>query len=1070
MSEFGGYPTLLELCSPLPTAAALSSRHSSRSDNASPLGPSLAPVEAAFTTAGTGAGGSKLGSAMAAAASTSSLSTSVAAMAASPLHRRSLLQPAAAHDSHIPGSRANASPEDGSLDLHVKEGVTMSSAPFHLTSRRATLPFVGGDPAAVDGGLRTALLNLVASSEDVDLLCPVVPATRSSSAVAVEAEETGEEPPARLDVGLLASVRGEGAADGGVGGGIATERGRASLLDDLFSAVVATGNGGDGVTPHDVAEAVLMQQHFSGLSVQWVRDVGSSAEVPALGSFRVDCDSASSVPSPLFPSVTSQSGRASINHRLSVTLPPTAVRVASSATASASTTALLPPRRSSISASAEGSVTTAVVMPAATDVGALEPFSDADEERSEPSACSGRDDTQAGEDSVSVACGEDGDGGVGDLVVADDPAAPNLDGEAPCATQCDASRGDAATAVSQASLYVVPLLDLARSSKLLPADTLTEVFTGSFATVNCSKSTQQPSSSARLMGSHEGRSVGANMSFPPPWHRRSSGVTSTANTPRHGGEDPLLLAAAPHSSELVGAALQSLLSSGAGAVDVRERGSSGTHDMTPATTAAAAAAPSSASSTVSASVPESPSSPPSTLLRRRGTVAAPSTAPPLPVTVPEPREGGAPVDGGDGHEEEEEEDEEEAPATRSPRFVWRELVKASGESGGPPGSAAADAAPSGYVAPAVAERLSSPTAVAGGGAPPPVRQLGVSGWVRWAQRKCQEVMARHAVADAARRGSPSRSRHPSAATSSKHVANNSHRASFPPGGAVERVGNVSGSLYDAQPPRRTSPHLTLAVSLHSAHASMTCDGDASQHSAVPEPPGGLSSPWSIGGNNSWLSVGSQSEMRGVVRTKGGLMQLRRSQAGSPPSSFGREVPLAASPCDRRSGSPTPPSLSFSEESLTANFDGLTASQLFSGSALQRITRSLGSAMNKSASHASISGDRHSLSAHSSTGRHSRMSGSTASAVADDHYRDTLYNLFRHPPSSRIGDLTECYTAYKAMAETSSHGQHVLTWGELGLLLQPEDYIDYCALFPPYHYVTFDDFVEFVEVLSVRHHR
>ncbi|KAL7707504.1 hypothetical protein N2W54_007409 [Lotmaria passim] len=156
-------------------------------------------------------------------------------------------------------------------------------------------------------------------------------------------------------------------------------------------------------------------------------------------------------------------------------------------------------------------------------------------------------------------------------------------------------------------------------------------------------------------------------------------------------------------------------------------------------------------------------------------------------------------------------------------------------------------------------------------------------------------------------------------------------------------------------------------------------------------------------------------------------------------------------------------------SLATSFDAASGSGFFYRGATPPASSTLAAmAGNDSVCHRSPSVKRPVSLARLSSSVTSIVTATTQSALLDDGYREQLYYAFQHPPSCNIGDLSGCFAAYKAMVETSSNSHHVLNWRELSLLLLPEDYIDYCDLFPPYHFLTFPDFVEFVEVLSVRH--
>ncbi|KPI87293.1 hypothetical protein ABL78_3630 [Leptomonas seymouri] len=230
-----------------------------------------------------------------------------------------------------------------------------------------------------------------------------------------------------------------------------------------------------------------------------------------------------------------------------------------------------------------------------------------------------------------------------------------------------------------------------------------------------------------------------------------------------------------------------------------------------------------------------------------------------------------------------------------------------------------------------------------------------------------------------------------------------------------------------------------------------------------------------GAASAWFSTEAQLEPRTALCSSA---RIRRSLVGEPsPSSPPLQPPsgLLGNGVRGDDGdvlhSEHSVSPSFSHLPFATGCESLSSSAVFSCRSLLPISSTLAAAMGSgSFVRGSTVVDLRSSFTESNQGAIRRIRAPARSAPLDDEYRQQLYHSFRHPPSCSSGDLTSCVAAYKAMVETSSTAHHVLNWKELSFLLLPEDYIDYCNLFPPFHFVTFPDFVEFVEVLSVRHRR
>ncbi|CAJ1038219.1 hypothetical protein Q4I32_008126 [Leishmania shawi] len=600
-------------------------------------------------------------------------------------------------------------------------------------------------------------------------------------------------------------------------------------------------------------------------------------------------------------------------------------------------------------------------------------------------------------------------------------------------------------------------IDLVQPNALLVTDAVSEMYTNSLVPMITSKSAQQPSSLTQLLGSCEGRSVAASVSVLCALHQRDyCGTSPTAFMPG----SPLHLIGEP--SELKREHLHLSFSPDA-TLEFDEHGPSPASGGTPTAELTDLSSP---LSPLSLSFPESLSSAPCARAQRRGTVAAPADVNMFP-------EGKAVLKSPETLKEEE---AITLSAALPSCFLWKGLY-------GPAEDCRdlfdivpmAPATSSSQGARACSESPGDDAASVGSAGAffvslfPPT----LSKWMRWVSRKYHVVMRHTAgAAGVVQLSQEQRSKSPPK-RSCASPRNSSDGASGdgaypPPGDSTEAVDNDSAAFCDVGSLKDEMAYLPHTLSFSALQANFSYGDEWSRHSGAQEAQDDLTSPWNGARHNSWFRVGLQTEQRGAVRAAGGLMQLRRSITASSPSSLISDASFLTSSGERRWGSPT--NLSFSAESLTTTFGALTAAHTFRDGTLQRLSHSLGGTLSSSASCTSLSGDYHRPSLPSSLGSHSHRSGSTTSAIADDNYRDMLYLLFHHPPSSLIGDLTQCYEAYKAMVETSSNGHHVLNWSELVLLLQPEDYIDYRALFPPNHFVTFEDFVEFVEVLSVRYHR
>ncbi|AYU83768.1 hypothetical protein LdCL_360048300 [Leishmania donovani] len=1095
MSEAGGYSTFLELCTHMNAAAPAPSRHASHSDASSTQCLSSSPLaEASTVMTGPDAVNSKPSGSDAAAAA--------ASVASLPHFHFPPAKRAPQFPSLLLGSEVEQRRGDENFDLHAKKGVTVPTAPFNLMSRRATLPFTAaatchgvGGATASEGDLRLALTTPVGDSKAIYGQSPTrsLNHSRVMRAPAMVADDAHQQ--WRLD--RLASsgraLAGEDAAEDAA----AAKQGRPSLSDNLMSPVGAVrGDGGAGQsidvarTPHSfISEAGTFlgavemsdeEDYLSNLGATRRPDASSSADSVAAAAADVSAlgnDIDSSPPSCACACMRGCPDPNCVSHMLDITVSPKAAQIGVPPKASApAASAQLTHQRLSLSTPGGGTSATTILTPAAAtpptahagdDAHPPEPFPDAGQGAA-PFPHSDREDTRVGGEGVFNVSGDPTAAAciqakllstAHDALTVQHDASGGDKRSAPCPGVSGMGVGTPTEHDARLS-FTIPI-NLVQANTLLLTDTISEVYTSSFATVTTSKSTQESSSSTQLLGSREGASIAASVSAPRSLQQHNSFGTCTT-VPKLGS--PLQL-----TEELQGQKQEPRhpSSSPRDAFDIDEHSFFQVSGGAPA---AAVTGPSSSPLPFSRLSPGPPSSPPFARAQRRGIVAALAEMELRPKEEVVVKRCEIP-------------DEEKTTTVNAvwpPRLLWKGPDRAAED--------CRDLSDAVFTVPATDSSRAAPVHAESPGDDADLAdsagvfflafQSKLSKWLTWVGRRYQGVARR--TSDAAgeeqslqqqqqqQQPLESPTRRSCAPQRKSNDGSSGHRVSFPPGDSAEAVDNGSAAFYDARSLKRESSHLSVALSLSTSQVNSSYDGERSRHSVVQEALCGLPTPWNGGGNNTWYSVGWQMEPRGTGRVTNGSMQLRRFITASPLSPSTRDAPFPTSSGERLCGSTTPPNLSLSAESLTSTFNALTT-QIFSDGAVQRLSRSLGGALNSSASGTSMSGDHYSLSLPSSNDRHSRMSNSNTSAIADDRYRDTLYRLFRHPPSSLIGDLTECYEAYKAMA-TSSNGHHVLNWGELGLLLQPEDYIDYRALFPPYHFVTFADFVEFVEVLSLRYHR
>ncbi|CBZ26250.1 hypothetical protein, unknown function [Leishmania mexicana MHOM/GT/2001/U1103] len=1093
MSEAGGYSTLLELCTHMNAAAPAPSRHASHSDAPSTQRLSSSPeAEASTIMTGAGSVNSKpSGSVVASAASVASL----------PHFHFLPTKRAPRFTSLALGSEVEPRRVDENFDLRAKEGVTAFSAPFNLTSRRATLPFAAaatchsvGGATASEGSLRLALPTPVGDSKTINGQNPTYSVTHSRVTLSPAMVVDDAHQQWRLD-GLTSpdrGVAGEDAAEDAAGAG----QGSPFLSDNLMSPVGAVRDDGGAGQLIDVAstqhsfisevDAFLGAMEMSdeedcSLDLAATRRphalsstdsvAAAMADVCALGN---DIDS--SPPSCGCACMRGCPDPNCVSHMLdiTVTLNMAQTGVPRKASASAASAQFTYQRLSSstpgIGTSATTILTTAALTPptphTGDDVHPPKSFPDAGQGAA-PFLHSDREDTRVGGEGVfdvtadptaAVCIQAKPPSTADDAVTVQHDASGSDERGAPCPGVSGVGVGTCTEHDARLS-FTIPINRVQPRTPLV-TDTISEVYTSSFATVTTSKSTQESSSSTQMLSSREGVSIATSVSAPRSLLQHNSCGRSTT-TPKLGS--PLQL-----TEELQGQKQEPRRPS----FSPRD-----TFDIDKDSSAqVSGGAPTAAVTDLSSSPlpfswlsPESPSSLPFVRSQRsqhRGTVAAFEEVELLP-------EEEAVLKRPETRDKEKITTIDAVPPPhllRGPDRAAEECRDLSDAVPTPPATDSSRGARAHSESPG-----DDANSVDSAGAFFPTLQSKLSKWMTWVGRKYHGVL--RVTSDAAgeeqslqQQQQPLESppRRSCAPQRKSNDDSSGHRVSFPPWDSAEAVDNGSAAFYDARSLNGEPSHLSFALSLSTSQANSSYDGERSRHPGVQEALCGLTTPWCGGGNNCWYSMGWQMEPRRTRRATNGSMRLRRSITTSPLSPSIRDGLFPTSSGERLCDSTTPPDLSLSAESLTTTFDVLKT-QIFSGGALQRLSRSLGGPLNSSASGTSMSGDHHSLSLPSSRDYHSHVSHSNTSAIADDRYRDTLYRLFRHPPSSLIGDITECYEAYKAMT-TSSNGHHVLNWGELGLLLQPEDYIDYRALFPPYHFVTFEDFVDFVEVLSVRYHR
>ncbi|KAG5488813.1 hypothetical protein JIQ42_00430 [Leishmania sp. Namibia] len=1077
MSEVGVYPTF-ELSTPLNAVAPAPTKHASDSDAPSTQYLSSSPpVETSTIVTGAGGDNSKSSDSVAAVAT--------AAVALIPQCHPSAPRRSGEHSSLALSSEAEQSLGDVSSNLHFNEGVAMMPTPLNLMSRRATLPFTADSTNHGDGGanasevaFRFALPTLVGRSETLYAQDSTSCATDTRVTFVAEREPSGAHQQLRvdrLDSPCSATVGKVAAEDFPAAG-----RGRLSLSDSLISALGAARDDGRArqamdvacspclstgaaFTPLTTAGMSHVERYFSSLCAKWRPGSIFSVDSEAASSSSLCLCAVGNDTDPSFPScgcscLTPRPNRNSASHLLSTTMPPLAPPsgVPAAASTPAAPAQLMVRRFSSSTPRDTFSATTIPTVAAATSSAS----DDGDEVHLPtlfPDAGAGADaalhtDREGMQVDAERALGLSGDPAAATCILAEIPSTLHAtftakrDGGAsderipPCPGVSGTGAGtntERETSVNRSPTHV-----LVQPNTLLLTD-ITREMCMSCAVTGVTSKAAQLSSSMQLLGLRERNSVAASLSVPQPLlqHGPCGGDTAASKLecPLELMEDPqeqkrdFLLPSAPRDATTRGGEYR--LSSISGGPP---------------------AAATDASLTRS---PLSPPWPPLTRGRRRGSAATPAEMKLLP-------EEGAEVSRLSRLDTHDEEETLTLTSGQLSRSVWRELdgtiegcrglsdtvltapatprSRSAGISMGSSGDAAAAS-----VSPACAFFLH-------------FLQSHLSKWLRWVNHRYHGMVRRTSGVTGEERSLPK-----SGGAFQKRAYNGSSgcRSFFPPEASAEAVDNGNADFHDVCLSKSDIAHLSLTLSLSGSLTNSSLEGEPSRDTWAQEALRSLTTPWNGGGNSSWLSVGLQAEQRGVVCATGELMQLRSSIAALPPSpsSSSRDASFPTSSGKRRCVSPTPQSLSLSAESLIA-------SQIFSGSAPQWPSRGLVGLLNSSASCACLSGDYHSPSLHSSLGCRSRMGGSTASTIADDRHRDTLYRLFHQPPSSLMGNLTECYEAYQAMVETFSKGHHSLSWGELGLLLRPEDCLDYRALFPPQHFVTFDDFVEFVEVLSVRYRR
>ncbi|KAG5489559.1 hypothetical protein GH5_00433 [Leishmania sp. Ghana 2012 LV757] len=1077
MSEVGVYPTF-ELSTSLNAVAPAPTKHASDSD--APFTQYLSsspPAETSTIVIGADGDNSKSSNSVAAVAT--------AAVALIPHCHSSAARRAGEHSSLVLSSEAEQSLGDVTSNLHVDEGVAMLPTPFNLMSRRATLPFTAGTTNHGDGGanasegaFRFALPTLVGRSETLHTQDFTSCAAHTIVTFMAEREPSGAHqqlPVDRRDSSCPANVDKVAAEDVPAAG-----RGRLSLSDSLISALGAArddgrarqamdvactpcSSTGAAFTPLTTAGMSHAERYFSSLCAKWRPGAIFSFDSEAASSSSLCLCAVGNDTDPSFPScgcscLTPRPNRNSVSRLLSTTMPPLAPPsgVPAAASTPAAPAQLMVQCFSSSTPRDALSATTIPTVAAAT--------SSASDDGDEAHLPALFPDTGAGADAAlhtdregrqvdaERVLGLSGYPAAATCILAEIPSTLHAaftakrDGEVsderipPCPGVSGTAAGT--NTERETSVNRTPNHVLVQPNTLLLTD-LTREMCSSCAVTGITSRAAQLSSSMQLLGLHERKSVAASLSAPQPLqqHDPCGGDTAASKlecllelmTDPQEQKRGFLLPFSPR--------------------DATTRG--GEHRLYSISGDPPAAA-TDASLTRS---PLSPSWPPLSRARRRGSAATSAEMKLLPEEGAEVCRLSRP----DMHDEEETLTLTSGQLSRS---VWRELdgttegcrglsdtvlaapATPRSRSAGISMGSSGDAAPA-SVNPACAFFL-------------PFLQSHLSKWLRWVNHRYHGVVCRISGVTGEERSLPK-----SGGAFQKRAYNNSSgcRSFFPPEASAEAIDNGNTDFHDVCPSKGDIPHLSLTLSLSGSLINSSLEGEPSRDTWAQEALSSLTTPWNGGGNSSWLSVGLQAEQRGVVCATGELMQLRGSIAAPPlpPSSSSREAPFPTSSGKRPCVSPTLQSLSLSAESLMA-------SQIFSVSAPQWPSRGLVGLLNSSGTCACLSGDYRSSSLHSSLGCRSRMGGSTASTIADDRHRDTLYRLFHQPPSSLMGNVTECYEAYQAMMETFSKGHHSLSWGELGLLLRPEDYLDYRALFPPQHFVNFEDFVEFVEVLSVRYRR
>ncbi|KAG5465712.1 hypothetical protein CUR178_00424 [Leishmania enriettii] len=1077
MSEVSVYPTF-ELSTPLNAVAPAPTKHVSDSDAPSTQYlSSSSPAETFTIVSGADDDNTKSSDSVAAVAT--------AAVALIPHCHPSAARRAGEHSSFVLSSEAEQSLGDVTSNLHIDEGVAMLPTPLNLMSRRATLPFTAdttnhgdGGANASEGAFRFALPTLVGRSETLYAQDFTSCAAHTRVAFVAEREPSDAHQQLRVDGrnSCCPAAVGKVAADDVPAAG----RGRLSLSDSLISVLGAArddgrarqamdvactpwSSTGAASTPLTTAGMSHAGRYFSSLCAKWRPGAIFSVDSEAASSSSLCLCAMGNDTDPSFPScgcscLTPRPNRNSASHLLSATMPPLALPsgVPAAASTPAAPAQLLVQRFSSSTPRDVLSATTIPIVAAATSSA-----SDGDEahlpalflDTGAGADAAPHTDREGTEVDAERALSLSGDPAAATCILAEIPSTLHAafttkrgggasDERIPTCPGVSGT-GAGTNTEREGSVNQTPNHVLVQPNTPLPTDITREICTSCAVTGITSKAAQL-SSSMHLLGLHERKSVSASLSAPRPLQQHGPCGGDTAPSKL---ECPLELTKG--SQEQKRGFLLPFSPRDATTRGGEHRLSSISGDS-PAATADVSLTRS----------PLSPPWPPLTRARRRGSADTPEEMKLLPKE-------GAEVNRLSWLDTHDEEETLTCTSQQLSRSVCRELDRTTegcrglcdtvlaapatprSRSAGMPMGSSGDAAAA-SVSPACAFFL-------------PFLQSRLSKWLRWVSHRYHGVVRRTSGVTGEEGSLPKRD-----GAFQKRACNGSSgcRSFFPPEASAEAVDNGSADFHSVRLSKGDIPHPSLALSLSESLINCSLEGELSRDTWAQEALSSLTTPWNGRGNSSWLSVGLQAEQRGVVCASGELMQLRSSIAAAappPPSSSSRDASLPTSSGKRRCVSPTPQSLSLSAESLTA-------SQIFSGSAPQWPSRGLVGLLNSSASFACLSGDYHSPPLHSSLGCRSRMSGSTASTIVDDRHRDTLYRLFHQPPSSLMGSLTECYEAYQAMVETFSKGHHSLSWGELILLLRPEDCLDYRALFPPQHLLTFEDFVEFVEVLSVRYRR